>query len=246
MVLSEILVVIPARYASTRLPGKALAEIAGKPMIRHVYERASQARVGRVLVATDDLRIARAVTAFGGEAVMTSPEHPSGTDRIAEAIGADFQGLVVNVQGDEPMLVPGMIDEVVAPLVADPGIPMGTLAHLLTDAEEFQSRDVVKVVTDRRGFALYFSRAPIPCHRDGVAGEGGGPFRHVGLYAYRADFLRRFSRLPPTPLEQAEKLEQLRALEHGYPIRVVTTSHRAVGVDTPEDLEKVRRRMAVG
>lgn len=247
-------VIIPARYASSRLPGKPLLEIGGKPMVQWVYERAAQARVERVVVATDDQRIAEVVRGFGGEALMTAANHPSGTDRVAEAarlLGAT--GWVVNVQGDEPLLEPAMIDQALEPLRGDPAIPMGTLAHPLLEAAEYLSPDVVKVALDRQGFALYFSRSPIPYHRDrfgsrppiaeealAAGGVPPGLLRHVGLYVYRADFLATFAALPPTPLEQTERLEQLRALEHGYRIRVALTGSRVIGVDTPADLERVR------
>ncbi|MBF0154412.1 MAG: 3-deoxy-manno-octulosonate cytidylyltransferase [Magnetococcales bacterium] len=241
--MTRIVAIIPARYASTRLPGKPLAEIAGKPMIQHVYERTTRARVDRVLVATDDERIQRAVLAFGGDVVMTSPAHASGTDRVAEAARSLDADWIVNVQGDEPLLHPQMLDRLLEPLRHDPTIPMGTLAHPLIEPGDFLSPDVVKVVCDLRGFALYFSRAAIPLARE----QRDTPthvLRHIGLYAYRADFLQRFARLDSTPLERLEKLEQLRALEHGFPIRVVTTSHGATGVDTMADLDKVRKILA--
>ncbi|MBF0425680.1 MAG: 3-deoxy-manno-octulosonate cytidylyltransferase [Magnetococcales bacterium] len=241
--MRTVIAIIPARYAATRLPGKPLADIAGKPMIQHVYERAARARVDRVLVATDDARIEAAVRAFGGEAMLTASTHVSGSDRVAEAARSLKADWIVNVQGDEPLLHPEMLDQLLEPLRNDPAIPMATLAHPLTDREDFLSPDVVKVVCTRGGFALYFSRAPLPVARgrEGVPREA---LRHIGLYAYRADFLQQFARLDPTPLEQSEKLEQLRALEHGFPIRVVTTRHHALGVDTPTDLERVRRMFA--
>ncbi|MBF0177999.1 MAG: 3-deoxy-manno-octulosonate cytidylyltransferase [Magnetococcales bacterium] len=236
----KITAIIPARYASTRLPGKPLAVMAGKPMIQHVYERTALARVDRVLVATDDERIRAAVLAFGGDVVMTSPSHPSGTDRIAEAARGMQVDVIVNVQGDEPLLHPHMLDQLLEPMRQDPTIPMGTLAHPLADATDLLSPDVVKVVCNRQGFALYFSRAPIPLAREPHDGTIGA-LRHIGLYAYRADFLQQFARLQPTPLEKMEKLEQLRALEHGHAIRVAVTDHAATGVDTPADLDKVRK-----
>lgn len=250
----DITVIIPARYGSSRLPGKPLILLAGKPMIQHVYERASQANVTRVIVATDDRRIVQAVEQFGGEAMLTSPDHPSGTDRVAEAARGFKTELVVNVQGDEPLLDPAFIDQAVAPLLKEKTIPMGTLAHPLTDMDERENPNVVKVVCDRRGFALYFSRAPIPFDRDRFAdpsvdpsgpmsGRAEGPqgmLRHIGLYVYQADFLQHYARFPPSPLEQLEKLEQLRALELGYSIRVVRVERPVTGVDTPADVEKVR------
>ncbi|MDY0261189.1 3-deoxy-manno-octulosonate cytidylyltransferase [Syntrophotalea acetylenica] len=244
----SIIAVIPARFASSRFPGKPLAVILGKTMIQRVYERAAQARcIDRVVVATDDCRIAEEVRRFGGEVRMTRADHATGTDRLAEvAEGLDAQ-LVVNVQGDEPLIDPRMIDAAVAPLVENPNIPMGTLKTPLSTWQEYMDPNVVKVVTDGQGFALYFSRAPIPCPRDiEIQNSGSLPasvvlFRHVGLYVYRRDFLLEFARLPTTPLENLEKLEQLRALEHGHPIRVVETELVSLGVDTPEDLARVEQ-----
>jgi 3-deoxy-manno-octulosonate cytidylyltransferase (CMP-KDO synthetase) len=232
-----IVAIIPARFASTRLPGKPLSDIHGKPMIRHVYERAARARrVDRVLVATDDERIAVAVRAFGGEVVMTSRDHPTGTDRLAEAARAVEAEIVVNVQGDEPMLEPSAIDAAVDVLIEDPELPMSTLSLPVESLEEMLSPDVVKVVVDSAGYALYFSRSPIPYVRKGTPGA-----RHVGLYAYRREALLRFAALPPSPLEEAEGLEQLRALHHGMRIRVVAIAgESALAVDTPQDLERVR------
>lgn len=240
----QVVAVIPARYASTRFPGKPLVKIQGKPMIQWVYERTARAElVDRVIVATDDRRIAEAVALFGGECRMTSADHPTGTDRLAE-VAADLDaGLIVNVQGDEPLIDPRMIDQAVEPLLNDATIEIGTLAARITDAGEFTDPNIVKVVTDRRGFALYFSRAPIPFDRDRPTGRDTGPaataLRHIGLYVYRREFLLRFAGWPETPLEQLEKLEQLRALEHGVPIRVVTTAGTSIGVDTPADLVRI-------
>jgi 3-deoxy-manno-octulosonate cytidylyltransferase (CMP-KDO synthetase) len=232
--------IIPARYHSTRLPGKALADIGGRPMIELVYQRAAAARsIASVLVATDDDRIARAVERFGGAVRMTSSAHPSGTDRLAEvAAGLDCD-VVVNVQGDEPLIEPGMIDEAVAPLAADLALEMSTLRRRLDDPGEVRNPNVTKVVVDRDGFALYFSRAPIPFVRDGS--PAAPAWRHVGLYAYRRACLLRLAGLPPTALERSEALEQLRALEHGIRIKAVETRFDSIGVDTPEDLERVRR-----
>lgn len=239
---SSVVVVIPARYASTRLPGKALVDIAGEPMIVHVWRRASLARgVDRVLVATDDARIASAVEGAGGAAVMTRADHPSGTDRIAEVCRALDAEVVVNVQGDLPLLEPGFVEAAVAPLLGgtDRGegsgaVHMATLATPLQPGEAERTQ-VVKVVRDRRGDALYFSRAPIPW-------PGTTGLRHIGLYAYRRTFLLELAGLAPTPLEQSERLEQLRALENGYRIRVevVPASDAMIEVDTPEDLERAR------
>jgi 3-deoxy-manno-octulosonate cytidylyltransferase (CMP-KDO synthetase) len=251
----SIIAVIPARFGSTRFPGKSLALIQGRPMIQWVYERTMRSRlVGRVIVATDDERIRQAVAAFGGEAVMTAASHATGTDRIAEVARSLSCDLVVNVQGDEPLIKPEMIDEAVAPLAADPSIPMGTLARRVTDQREAVDPNVVKVVIDTHGFALYFSRAPIPWDRDRWAGRsdlGGLPsfgshYKHVGLYVFRRDFLLAFASMPSTPLEGIEKLEQLRALEHGHRIRVVATEHESFGVDIPHDLSKILQHLAEG
>jgi len=238
----RVVAVIPARYASSRFPGKALAEIAGKPMVQHVAERAAQAKtVGWVLVATDDERIAAAVRAYGTEAVLTSPSHPSGTDRIAEAIREIPCDLVVNVQGDEPLLPPEMVDEAVEPFSAESALEMGTVCRVIEDARDLTDPNVVKVVRDLQGYALYFTRSPVPHTREGQRRAGARPCKHIGLYVYRRDFLFRFTAWKPTPLEEAERLEQLRALEHGVRIRVVETRHDSVGVDTPDDLARVQR-----
>ncbi len=238
--MDSVVVVIPARYESTRLPGKPLVDIAGKPMIQHVYERASEARgVDRVLVATDDDRIRDAVTSFGGEVAMTSPAHTTGTDRIAEAVGGLDISIVVNVQGDLPLLDPENVAAAVEPMLADSTLPMSTLKTAIRDRAEIDKPNIVKVVTDTNGRALYFSRAPIPCWRDGFH-HGVQAYRHIGLYAYRRDFLLDFARLAPTPLEQAENLEQLRALEHGFRIQVVEVAEAGAEVDTPGDLDMVR------
>jgi 3-deoxy-manno-octulosonate cytidylyltransferase (CMP-KDO synthetase) len=253
---TKVVAIIPARFGATRLPGKPLADIHGRPLIQHVYERARRARgVLRVLVATDDTRIEEAVRRFGGEAVMTSPRHASGTDRIAEAVAATDAGVVVNVQGDEPLLDPAAIEAAVEPLLRDPELPIATLSVPIRDVEEMLEPSVVKVVCDDHGDALYFSRSPIPFVRQGAeldlrgaAAEAvarGLARRHLGLYAYRREALRRFAALPPSPLELAEGLEQLRALQHGLRIRVVAFEGEAgVAVDTPQDLERVRALLA--
>lgn len=241
-----VTVIIPARYASTRFPGKPLADLCGKPMIQWVYERSAFCdAVDKVLVATDDERIAVAVRAFGGDVVMTRADHATGTDRLAEVAEHLDDELIVNVQGDEPLIDPAMIQAAVAPLQADRTIPMGTLQTPLTSLQEYRNPNVVKVVTDRAGFALYFSRAPVPYPRDFADQlETRWPemaaAKHVGLYVYRRDFLLTYPRLPETPLERLECLEQLRALEHGFRIRVATTDLTGQGVDTPQDLEEVR------
>lgn len=237
--------IIPARFQSTRLPGKALAEIAGRPMIEHVYRRASAARtISSVIVATDDRRIVDAVERFGGRAVMTSPAHQSGTDRLAEVAATLDCDLVVNVQGDEPLLEPEMIDQAVAPFADDASLMMSTLRRRIDDPADLQNPHVTKVVVDGDGFALYFSRAPIPYTRPGQ--PEAPAWRHVGLYVYRRACLLQLARLPQTALERAEALEQLRALEHGIRIRAVETAHDTIGVDTPDDLDRVRRVLDIG
>ncbi len=236
-----VAVVIPARYASVRLPGKPLAQIDGRPMIWYVWEKARKSRLAtRVVVATDDDRIAVAVRGFGGEARMTSPACASGTDRVAETARGLDEEIIVNLQGDEPMMHPSVIDAVAAPLIRDPAVSMSTAALPGSDPEEFLRPSVVKVVVDARGDALYFSRAPIPHYRD----AGNGRYRkHLGIYGYRKEFLFAVAALPPTSLEEAERLEQLRVLQNGYKIRVVDVEHDSVGVDTPEDLKAVEEKV---
>jgi len=235
--------IIPARYQSTRLPGKALADIAGRPMIEHVYRRASAARsVSRVIVATDDRRIVEAVEAFGGDVRLTAASHQSGTDRLAEVAASLDCDLVVNVQGDEPVLAPETIDAAVLSFYETPSLEMSTLRRRITDAEELRNPNVTKVVVDREGFAMYFSRAPIPFTRPGQ--PEAPAWAHVGLYVYRRETLLRLAALPPTALERAEALEQLRALEHGIRIKAIETTHDTIGVDTPEDLARVRALLA--
>jgi 3-deoxy-manno-octulosonate cytidylyltransferase (CMP-KDO synthetase) len=245
---TSIIAIIPARYGSTRFPGKSLALIKGKPMIQWVYERTKRSRLIKgVIVATDDDRILKAVAAFGGEGVMTSPDHATGTDRIAEVAKNLDCTLVINVQGDEPLIHPDMIDQAIAPLADDASIPMGTLCRRIEDRDEAFDPNVVKVVRDGMGFALYFSRAPIPWDRDQWAGKNclgdlplAGPlYKHIGLYVYRRDFLITYAGMPQTTLEGIEKLEQLRALEQGYKIKVVETRHESFGVDIPGDLGKI-------
>lgn len=239
----KVICVIPARYSSTRLPGKPLAVIAGKPMIQHVYERACEAELpAGVLVATDHEQVFSAVKAFGGEVVMTSPHHPTGTDRLAEvAARLEDVDVIVNVQGDEPLIEPSIIDKLAGEFFHTPDLAMATLAAPLLETE-YHMPSAVKVVTDMAGYALYFSRSLIPHPRNQVAGQTF--YKHIGIYAYRRDFLLKFAALPPTPLEKAESLEQLRALEHGYRIKVLKTEFASVGVDTPEDLERVNAIIA--
>lgn len=244
-------VVIPARYASSRLPAKPLADIGGKPMIVRVLERARMAGAAGVWVATDHAGIAAVVREAGGEVVLTRADHPSGTDRLAEVVallGWSDDTIVVNVQGDEPLMDPALIRAVAGELATDPQAAIATACHPLHSAEEFFNPNVVKVVCDARQRALYFSRAPIPWARDAFAADRSTlpadlpARRHIGLYAYRAAFLRRYASLAPAPLEGWEALEQLRALWHGFPIRVLEiASAPPAGVDTLEDLERVRR-----
>jgi 3-deoxy-manno-octulosonate cytidylyltransferase (CMP-KDO synthetase) len=242
-------VLIPARLASTRLPGKPLADIGGRPMVVRVAERAAESSATRVVVAADDASVAQACAQHGVEAILTRGDHPSGSDRLAQACELlDLAGsdVVVNVQGDEPLIEPSLIDAVANLLQAHPEAVMSTAAHPITDVGEFTNPGVVKVVLDARGHALYFSRAPIPWWRDGYAtGVGALPpdaaLRHVGIYAYRAGFLRGFPRLGAPALESVEALEQLRVLWHGHRIAVhVADKGSGAGVDTPEDLERVR------
>ena len=247
----KILGVIPARFASTRFPGKALASLAGKPLLQHVFERASAARcLNRVVVATDDDRIAAAARQFGAPVRMTRTDHLSGTDRVAEVASAEEATLVVNIQGDEPLIDPAAIDSAILALLDDPGgAPMGTLKKRIEAPEEVSNPNVVKVVTNRRGDAIYFSRSPVPYFR-GCQQDGSPPqaayFKHIGLYVYRREFLLRYSALPVGPLETAERLEQLRALENGFRIRVAETEYESLGVDTPADLARVTALMESG
>ena len=238
----KVICIIPARYASTRFPGKAIADLLGKPVIQHVYERVLKAStISFAAVATDDERIVAAVEGFGGLAIMTAATHRSGTDRIAEAVSRldiEDSDIVVNVQGDQPLFEPSQIDEVARPLLDNPAIPMSTLIYKIVREEEVRHPNAVKVVFDRDHFAIYFSRATIPYVRD--KGHEGNYYKHHGIYAYRREFLKKFTELPEGNLEQLEALEQLRALEHGYRIKVVETPYDSVEVDTPQELERVR------
>ena len=232
----EILGVIPARFASTRFPGKALVSLGGKPIVQHVYDRASSARhLTSVVIATDDDRIADVARGFGARIQMTREDHPSGTDRVAEVASSGAASVIVNIQGDEPLIDPAAIDAAVLALLDDDKVSMATLKCLITDPSEIQNPNVVKVVTAANGDAIYFSRCPIPFHRQ----DPQTYYKHIGLYVYRRDLLLQYSDLPMGPLEKAERLEQLRAIENGYRIRVAETDYESLGVDTPEDLEKV-------
>lgn len=248
-------VVIPARYGSTRLPGKPLLDISGKPMIQHVVECARASRASEVVVATDDQRILDVCARLGIDAELTAVNHHSGSDRVAEVIerrGWDDDTIVVNLQGDEPCMPSALIDQVASNLAALEGVGMATLAHPIADSATLFDPHVVKVVISTVGFALYFSRAPIPWHRDEFLGNKASLpksvdfLRHIGLYAYRAAFLKRFVTLEPSPLEIAESLEQLRALWHGTPIHVgLATETPGPGVDTPDDLARVVRYLGI-
>ena len=252
----RILAVIPARHHSTRLPGKPLADIVGRTMVEHVYRRTEQAElVDQVIVATDDTRIRDTVTAFGGRSVMTSQDHPSGTDRVAEVAEEIDADIIVNVQGDEPLIDPNAIDLAVAACQTSDGGVIASLRRAVTSAKELWDPNTVKVVCDREGHALYFSRWPIPFNAasnmniatlrerigDDLLPSPGVFYVHIGLYVYPKRLLLELSRTEPSPLECLERLEQLRALENGIPIRMVLTSYQAISVDTPEDLEQVRR-----
>ncbi len=243
----KVVAIIPARYHSNRFEGKPLAKILGKPMIQHVYERAQGVTMlSRVAVATDDERIAECVRGFGGEVVMTRSDHVSGTDRLAEAaelMGIGEQDVVVNIQGDQPMFEAEVVSQVATPLLEDPSLPMSTLIYKIVREEEINDPNHVKTVFDRRANALYFSRSPIPFQRNPDEEEAPTYYKHLGFYAYRKGFLLTFVGLPEGEWERFEKLEQLRALEYGYTIRVLLTPHDSVEVDTPKDLERVEEIM---
>lgn len=233
----KILCVIPARYASTRLPGKPLADIVGKPMIQHVYERSAQATIPQqVVVATDDEKVFQAVQQFGGKVVMTSSEHQTGTDRLAEVASKYAEvDVIINVQGDEPLIDPKVIDELAQEFLNDTALQMASVMSIM-DSEDYQNPNAVKVVTDINNNALYFSRSLLPYPR--VEGKAN-VYKHIGIYAYKKDFLLKFAKLEPTPLEQSESLEQLRALENGYKIKMIKTKSKFIGVDSIEDLQTV-------
>jgi len=240
---AKVLAVIPSRWASTRFPGKPLAMIKGKPMIQRVVERAEQAKlVDEVLVATDDERIMSSVSGFGGKAVLTSPDHPTGTDRIAEVIIERECDIVVNVQGDEPLIPPENIDCAIQSLIDEPSAVMSTLMTPIESRQDFNDPNIVKVTVGHQGHALYFSRSPIPYDRDGCKeneARSSYGYKHIGMYAYRKPFLKKLNKLPAGKLEQLEKLEQLRVLENGYSIKTVLAPGDSIGVDSPEDLETV-------
>lgn len=234
----RVIGVIPSRWGSTRFPGKSLHPILGKPLVTWVIAAAQRARLlQEVLVATDDARIVAAVSGTGARAVLTRPEHPSGTDRVAEAAQPADDDIIVNIQGDEPLIDPVLIDALAQSLLSKPAWSMATAASPITTSRDLEARSVVKVVMARDGTALYFSRLPIPCTRDGPPDLAGGLYlRHIGVYAYRGAFLKRLVREPPCLLERAESLEQLRAMYIGGQIGVILTDHTGVGVDTPEDV----------
>ena len=251
-VQSKISAIIPARYGSTRFEGKPLADILGKPMIQYVYEGVRQSKlIDEVIIATDDQRILEAVKAFGGKAVMTSPSHFTGTDRVAEVARNLRSEIIVNVQGDEPLINGNFIDKAIRPLLTNDDLQMSTLMTRIEEVRDWLNPHIVKVVVDQKNFALYFSRSPIPFPRDLQIGRlESNPFgtnrplpkrvfKHIGVYVFRRKFLLLFSKMKVTPLEKLEKLEQLRALENGYRIKVNPVDYEPLSVDTPEDLEKV-------
>ncbi|WP_299179028.1 3-deoxy-manno-octulosonate cytidylyltransferase [uncultured Neptuniibacter sp.] len=251
-------VIIPARYASTRFPGKPLADLQGKPMVQHVYERACESEADRVLIATDDERIAEVAQQFGAEVCMTSSDHPSGTDRLQQVVsdlGYYADDIVVNVQGDEPLVPARIINQVAHNLIAEPEASISTLSEPINDIESLLNPNVVKVVNDTRGMALYFSRAPIPWPRNSFSAEQGQSVmpegyswqRHIGIYAYRVKLLNDFVKWPPAPIEETECLEQLRAMWNGARIHVAEADEQPpAGVDTPEDLERLRAFLEQG
>ena len=244
----KVVAIIPARYESNRFRGKPLALISGKPMIQHVVERAQSVEIlSRVVVATDDKRIADCVASFGGEYVMTRADHVTGSDRLAEAaekIGISEHDIVVNIQGDQPLFDAKIVEQVAAPLIADPALPMATLIYKIIRPEEISDPNHVKTVFDKDNYALYFSRSPIPFQRNPEEGDTPTYYKHLGFYAYRKGFLLSYVALPEGEWERFEKLEQLRALEFGYKIKVVVTEHDSIEVDTPEDLKRVEEELS--
>lgn len=236
--------IIPARWGSSRFPGKPLHPLVGKPLLQHVFERVQGCqKLDLILIATDDERIAEAARGFGAEVAMTSPEHPSGTDRIAEAVSHHRQVThVINVQGDEPLIAPSLVDALAEAMLEDAELPMITAANPITEPDQMEDPNVVKVVLDVTGHSLYFSRSPLPYCRSHP--EGLQPLRHMGIYGYRRDFLEEFVQWPPSTLEQAENLEQLRALENGARIRVLITEENSLGLDTPEQIPQIEELLA--
>lgn len=246
----KITAIIPARYGSKRFEGKPLARILGKPMIQWVYEGVSQSKlIDSIIIATDDKRIYECAKSFGAEVAMTSKTHETGTDRIAEVARRIHSEIIVNVQGDEPLIKGSIIDEAIRPLIYDPKIPMGTVTTKIETEEEWFNPNVVKVVLNKGGFALYFSRGTIPFPRDFFLNNKGMNgffsknfiYKHIGVYVYRRDFLIKFSKMKPTELEKLEKLEQLRALENGYSIKVVKVNYKPLSVDIPNDIKKIEQ-----
>jgi 3-deoxy-manno-octulosonate cytidylyltransferase (CMP-KDO synthetase) len=253
----KCIAVIPARWASTRFKGKVLADINGKPMIQHVWERVKRAHeIDDVIVAVDREKVFKVVESFGGKAVYTSPEQPSGTDRLAEVANSLDADVIINVQADEPLVHPLMVDELAQVFKYEKNVQMATIVKRIHRKEDITNPNVVKVVVDRKGFALYFSRSPIPyiCKRDrseleqnpDIEDVSGRYFKHIGIYAYTKDFLFTYTNLPKSMLEGEEKLEQLRVLEHGYKIKTVETRYDTISVDTPEDLDKVKALLNEG
>ncbi|MCX5702523.1 MAG: 3-deoxy-manno-octulosonate cytidylyltransferase [Candidatus Omnitrophica bacterium] len=238
----DVIGVIPARYSSTRFEGKVLAEILGKPMIQHVWERAKQSLVlDALIIACDDERVADCARGFGAEVVFTAKAHVSGTDRISEVVNPIDVKVVINIQGDEPLIHPMMIDTVARAILDDKTISMATIMKRIEDHKEINDPDVVKVVVDKDNFALYFSRASIPFHAHNSEVKVPVYYKHIGLYGYTKDFLFTYKNLPVSDLEKIERLEQLRALQEGFRIKVIETKYETIGVDTPQDLEKVKK-----
>ncbi|MFH1381175.1 MAG: 3-deoxy-manno-octulosonate cytidylyltransferase [Candidatus Omnitrophota bacterium] len=239
----RVIGVIPARWKSERFEGKVIAKLMGKPLIQHVWERAKESHVLEdLIVATDSEEVIRVVKSFGGKAVFTSKDQPSGTDRIAEVVNPIDAEVIINIQGDEPLIHYTMIDGIASALLEDKSVPMATVIRRITDKYELSNPNVVKVVVDKDGFALYFSRSQIPYIR-GRENETAYSYKHIGIYAYTKDFLFTYTNLPKSNLEDAEKLEQLRVLENGYKIKTIETDFDTIGVDTPEDLMKVEERL---
>ncbi len=245
----KVLGIIPARYGSTRFEGKILADLCGKPVVQHTWERAKKSRLlDELIIATDDKRIYDVARGFGAKAVLTSLAHKTGTDRLKEVVQSIEVDIIVNIQGDEPLISPLMIDDVVFPLLRDKTIVMATLCNRIKDLEDLNDPNVVKVVFDKNGFALYFSRSPIPYCKNLVSSELEARsqfYKHIGIYAYTKDFLFTITSLPQSKFEKLERLEQLRPIENGYKIKVIETKFDTIGIDTPEDLEKAKARLGI-